>query len=564
MARGIPQDVAAAAIELPPPFAPLREYLASGAEHRGGWVPVLELPPVDEVPATLQWLPRARTPEEVNSDLRRAFTAASAPAKELAEALGELPLAVPPQEMDWHWWIHELGQNRGTEELELTLPGGVSIVATGGDDADFALFVQDGTRVVELAHTGDDDVLEYLSSGQRRWVDEALATVARELALFGHRAALHADQFYGLHEDTVMAAVLSVANRADGSILEGDFWTGETFDLLLCALEPSLVAAETALANEDSDVVMREMTVDLTPGLSLLQSQLVVRVFDEPEAHLHPTAQRATASALDRLRLRGENIVLASHSPHFLDIPGWSQVHVQPGVDGAELAVVPHAAVSARTELAHQLGVNRGELLAGINAVLLVEGAHDQLILKALFGAQLRAAGIAIVRMHGTNNLLATAELDFLDQYLDVPIVVLLDYTRVKRIGKGKPVSDEETKLLELQRSLRRRRRRYDLVGLERPDIICYLSEAAVREVFPDFPGWSTVLARFSRLRGRPSFKPWLEQRFGVDLSNEGRIRTVLAHMGPGGHGPVGELTRKVNEILSCVDDRTRQAPLQP
>lgn len=560
MARSVPEEVRCAAEALPGLFAPLRSFLASPDENFKGWIPVLELPAVAEPPATMQWLPRGRSADEVNSDLEHAFRSASGPTKLLAETLAELPLNAPPQEQDWHWWLHEIGEQRGRDELSLTVSN-VSVVAFGAQDADFALVVDADGKPLELSHTGEPDVIEYFSAGERRWVDEALATMARELTRFGQLASLHADMFHDVDDDTVMGALLGVADEIDRSVLEGGFWTGAAFEQLLQALEPALLAAARRYADSADSPLIQEAQRSLRPALSLLQRQVVIRVFDEPEAHLHPAAQRQAASAIDRLRTRGQNVVIASHSPHFLDLPGWSLVHVQRGDEGTRVDRLPAESGVARSALASQLGVNRGELLAGINGVLIVEGTHDQLMLQRLYGEQLQAAGLAVLRMFGTSNLLATAELDFLDRYLDVPVIVLLDYTRVDRVDRGRPATDEEKKLLDLKITCRRRNRRFHMVGLDRPDVVAYLSESGVREVAPTFPGWSVVVARFEKRRTRPSFKPWLLEEFGVDLRDRRRIEAVLEKMEEGGHRPVGELTRKVNEILSCLSGLPHPGP---
>jgi hypothetical protein len=199
-----------------------------------------------------------------------------------------------------------------------------------------------------------------------------------------------------------------------------------------------------------------------------------------------------------------------------------------------------------------------------VNVILIVEGPHDQLVLESLFGEQLRQTGVAVIRMFGTDNLLATAELDFIDHYLDVPVVILLDYTRIERIERGRAQTDEEVKAVELLKSCRRRRRNLDLVGLDRPDIVAYLSETAVREEYPDFPGWAQVVASFKRRRSRPPFKEWLHEQYGVDLTNNGRIRSILHRMNESGHLPVGELTRKVNTILAAAgSDSPVETPLR-
>lgn len=550
MSPGLPDDLAARSDQLPDAFAPLRSHMASSADHPSGWVPVLELPPTHHAPAELQWLPRARTSDEANTDLESAFCSASGPAQQLAEALGDLPLGSAPQQQDWHWWLHTIGQTYGAAELELTLPM-VSISAAGAYDADFLLKITNSDPPVELGNTGQDDVLEHFSSGERRWVDEALATVTRELTKFGRRAGLYASILDDLDEDTVMAAVLDVASGVEDSIRTDDYWSEEAFDRLLQALEPALVAAARAQETQGQDTFVKETMRHLKPGLLAMQRSLVIRVFDEPEAHLHPMAQLDAARAIERLRTRGENVVIASHSPYFLDLPGWSQVHVQRDPAGTRVVPNPTDSNDARSALATQLGMNRGELLAGISGVLLVEGKHDQIVLQRLFGSQLRAASLAVVRMHGTDNLMATAELDFLEQYVDVPIIVLLDYTKIEHVLAGQPTTDEERKLIQLRRTLKRRNRTYQLVGLERPDIVCYLSEAALREKYPTFPGWATVIREFTNRRTRPRFKEWLNERFNVDLTHSGHIEQALDRMNDGAHRPVGELTRKVSEILS-------------
>jgi len=552
LAPHVPDEVVALLDQLPDPFGPLRAALDSGAPQLP-WTPLLELPDADRAPATLQWLARARTSQEAGDALRNAFAAAAAPVEAFAAVLGErVALVAPPADRDWHWWLHEYGQRIARDELALTSPG-ISITATGADDADFVVVAERGEEPRELAHTLDGDALEPLSAGERRWVDESMATMTRELIRFGERAQLHTMLMQALDDDAVMAAVGEVASQADETVLEGGFWTGETFELVLRALDPHLAVIGHQWLEMDERGVELALARDLWPGLEQYLPSLTVRVVDEPEAHLHPAGQRRAAAALDRLRLRGHNLVIASHSPHFLDLPDWSLVHVE-NLDGrATLRAVPAEGERARSALARDLGVNRGELLAGITAVLIVEGMHDRLVLERLFGSQLRGAGIAVVCMYGTSHLMATAELDFITRYLDVPVAVLVDYTRLERVEARRPQTDEEKKLAEVWAVCRRRRLRWTPLGLDRPDIVCYLSESGVREMNPSFPGWAAVLQRFAARQSRPPFKPWLLEQFGTDLTHSGRIRDVLDVMAAGGHAPVGELTRKVTELVSAL-----------
>jgi hypothetical protein len=57
-------------------------------------------------------------------------------------------------------------------------------------------------------------------------------------------------------------------------------------------------------------------------------------------------------------------------------------------------------------------------------------------------------------------------------------------------------------------------------------------------------------LRKFKSRKIRPSFKPWLQEQFGVDLASTYRIATVLDHMIVNGLAPGGDLALKVNEVL--------------
>jgi hypothetical protein len=94
-----------------------------------------------------------------------------------------------------------------------------------------------------------------------------------------------------------------------------------------------------------------------------------------------------------------------------------------------------------------------------------------------MFRDQLRAADVAVFRMYGTNNLLAIAELR------SVPQRAVRSSSRLRQggtDGKGGETTEDEA-LIKLRESCQRRNRTYHTHGLERPDIVAYLSESAVR-----------------------------------------------------------------------------------
>jgi energy-coupling factor transporter ATP-binding protein EcfA2 len=547
MAPAVPEGLRDAAKRLPEIFAPLRAFFASAGNHEGRCVEVMQLPSTTEPPGTLQWLPQMRTGRQANDELFRSFELASEPTALLAKQLGELGLEPGPADDDWHRWLRTLGERYGQEELAFTLPYvGITSVGEHGDYELKDMRVGSG---LTIGRTGEDGVFEQFSAGERRWVDEALATLSEGLTRFELQARLHAQLLRLADKDDLTSGVLQVAGRFQEVIREDQHWSAETFDRVLQGLEPVLARAGQEWLRAP-DPITKGFLMAVLPGLSLLQPTLTVRVFDEPEAHLHPLAQRGAARALEHLRRVGNNVVVASHSPHFLDLPDWSLVHVQRGSEGTSVTQLSLDDTQARGDLAESLGVNRGELLAGMSYLLIVEGHHDRLVLDRLFGKELREAGVAILCMHGTHNLLATAELDFLDRYLDVPIGVLLDYTNRDRAEPGCVETNEERELTKLRRRCELRNRRYDLFGLTRPDITAYLSEATIQARRPDFPGWTQALEVFQQLSRRRSFKRWLSATYRVDVLSTRRVGGILEQMIADDQPCEVELTQTVRRIL--------------
>lgn len=538
-----------AADQLPDLFGPLRASVRAG--NVSGHVPCLELPVAAELPVVVQWLPRSRTSVEAGDDLRQEFVEASGWVGLLAERLAELPLGEGAEEPDPHWWLHQVAEAAVAEELANTVPH-LSLQSRGEADADLELL--DSRRTPpEVSRTSDEDLLEPFSSGERRWVDEALATASWELHEFGLRSCWQAAVIDEADADESMAALLETAGDVEELLSRDGYWSADAMALVVRALDVSLAAAAQALMASERDPLLRETTWAATPGLAMLEPRARVRVVDEPEAHLHPAAQRRVAQALEVLRRRGQNIVIASHSEYFLDLPNWQRVHVQVTPEGATTHVLQRKDLEAGSSFCTQLGLTTGGLLVGTSAVLIVEGLHDDVVLHRLYGVELDGAGVRVLRMHGTDNLLSTVHLDFLEQFLHVPVHVLTDHTRVDRVLKGRSQSDEEARLVELTSRLRRAGRHYELHGLRRPDIVAYLNEDAIRRSTPGFPGWSLVLERFSRLPRRRPFKTWLLDRYDVDLTTVPRIREVLDVMVDEGLLPVGSLRQAVDGLLADV-----------
>ena len=145
--------------------------------------------------------------------------------------------------------------------------------------------------------------------------------------------------------------------------LEGN--SGEALDHLMSHLEPHLLGGEPGyLSAADTPFTASLLEAGVT-GLDSLRATLTIRVFDEPEAHLHPRAQRAVADGLDRLRMRGSDVVVAPHSPHFLGLRDWKLAHVQLTPEGATLSPLTETDLAARTELAGSVELTQGNSSQG-------------------------------------------------------------------------------------------------------------------------------------------------------------------------------------------------------
>ena len=229
---------------------------------------------------------------------------------------------------DASWLVHEEGARAATAELGSTVPA-VHVRSRGEGAADWQINVERrGQEQHAIGRTGEQPVLPLLSSGQRRWVDEAMATMARTIRTIGTRARLHADAVNELSDDDLMGALLTHSDVFTQTE-QDEYWSFESFDLLWSALDGLLVAAARNRFGDDPATL--QLVRLLMPYYEALDPELVIRVFDEPEAHLHTGAQRSVARALENMRLGGQQVVIASHSAAFVDTPGWTTIHVRNG-----------------------------------------------------------------------------------------------------------------------------------------------------------------------------------------------------------------------------------------
>jgi hypothetical protein len=197
------------------------------------------------------------------------------------------------------------------------------------------------------------------------------------------------------------------------------------------------------------------------------------------------------------------------------------------------------------------MGLTRGELLGLCQLILFVEGLHDELVLTRLFGAELRAAGVVVLPMHGTDNLPMLPNLALVRDYLDCPVAVLADHARQRVLDAPRlrdRASTEERELHRLRRAVGNQNRPWRTFGLAAADVVYYLPDQAVAAEVPGWPGWPVVSAERERA-GRP-VKRFVRETYGVELDWP-RIRRILDRMAELGLPRPPELQRVVGEILA-------------
>jgi hypothetical protein len=125
---------------------------------------------------------------------------------------------------------------------------------------------------------------------------------------------------------------------------------------------------------------------------------------DEPEAHLHPAAQRQAARWLKAQDGRQVGrFVIASHSPAFLRLTGDTRLaHVSRSPNRhVQLRSVNPRRLKALDPEISELGFDRGELLAFHRAVLFVEGETDRRVLETLCEDRLAELGVLVLPFRG-------------------------------------------------------------------------------------------------------------------------------------------------------------------
>jgi energy-coupling factor transporter ATP-binding protein EcfA2 len=445
----------------------------------GDWAEVLTLPPGEGIPLEVVWLARERSDDELWRDYVESIESAAAIVKMLTDAACRV--------LDLLRWPDEIADNSlfiakswFADHAQASIATLLPHVRLHADNDWLTVEIETANDLFLIGHPGDVSWFSRLSSGERSLVDEALLDAMR---------ALHADAL-----DTL--ATYAVLETEPNLLLD-----------LQVEMESTLEVPESghwSRADVDRLIGWGKRQYEARYGRPLRPEVSIVRIFDEPERHLHPSARAALASTLHD-HVTGGAVIVSTHASEFLAREGWDHLHLFRTREGVVIDRFDPADLDRAHAVARDMGMSAGDLLSRIRYLLLVEGVHDEAFLDGYCGDLLRSLGILVLPMHGADEVLQAAQTHLFVRYLDAGIGTLLDHSRTRSGSASK--SKEARLLLELAKEARRRGVMVDSHRLVRPDIIAYIDDDEIRRDAPDFPGFRAVEKRWREPPRNSDFK---------------------------------------------------------
>ena len=291
-------------------------------------------------------------------------------------------------------------------------------------------------------------------------------------------------------------------------------------------------------------------TTMMETGAELDDSHIGCVVIDEPEAALHPRAQRHAVAGLKTLA--GElacPIMVATHSPVLLNDPDIRLLHVLRGQTGS--TTVNPMEELARSNL-DQLGLSMADLLQVQRVFLLVEGEHDAVVLDELIGDELARCRAAVFPLRGAHKAVSALDSRILLEFTDARLLFVLDNMANRRLGAKwrraralAAAGDREAAWRALGRqtewkSIEARAayevmaaaitggvaHRVALFGMSKVDVVEYLD---VAQFVPGASSWQELAAEwmlFRKAGGTRDFKSWLRHHKGAQVTTA-HVRAV-------------------------------------
>jgi len=268
-----------------------------------------------------------------------------------------------------------------------------------------------------------------------------------------------------------------------------------------------------------------------------------IYVLDEPERHLHPTAQEEVARWIaDRVR-DGAGAIIATHAPAFLDLPYEGTEYycvARAGGGTTRVTGMSEDLLGVIAASAPEMGLSPAHAVQLTRAWLVVEGEHDAQVLRHFYGRDLNRGRVALLRLRGVNNALALLQLGHLST-LGKPLYVIFDNVRTEWVtGEARPTglpSREEKIIDQLRRLWNDPNVDLRVEPFSSPDIICALPGDAVRRALSEafrgkagtFLGWDPIVTSYEVAGSKGQFKDFAFRQMQLGATGDEFIAEVLA-----------------------------------
>jgi hypothetical protein len=273
-----------------------------------------------------------------------------------------------------------------------------------------------------------------------------------------------------------------------------------------------------------------------------------IALIDEPERALHRLGETKVFEGLKNL---ADIVIAATHSPALIADSSVNLIHLAPTGSGL-VSITSHIGGYAGSrdlspsQIASELGITLSDLLSLLKVVVLVEGAHDELVVESMCPEIAQQADVRMLTLGGTKGIPGIAKSTFLIHMTDAQIVVATDnarqawlkevearvidrrnrglnWRRELRDARDARATPEERLLLELLGSAieTNQESRVHYFGFSKPDIVKFMDPELI--CGDRFSTWSDVDQAFLSETGR--------QRFGSG-DGEAIKKWVISHGG--------------------------------
>ena len=258
-----------------------------------------------------------------------------------------------------------------------------------------------------------------------------------------------------------------------------------------------------------------------------------IALIDEPERALHRLGETKVFAGLRNL---AAIVIAATHSPALIADSSVNLIHVAPTGSGL-VSITSHIGGYAGSrdlspsQIASEIGITLADLLSLLKVVVLVEGPHDELVVRSMCPEIAQQVDVRMLTLGGTKGLPGIAKSTFLIHMTDAQIVVATDnarqswlkevearvidrrnrgsnWRRELRDARDSGTTPEERLLLELLGSAieTNQENRVHYFGFSKPDIVKFMDPELI--CGDRYSTWSDVDQAFLSETGRQRFGP--------------------------------------------------------